>query len=133
MKLACHQKHPPPGDGDAQCPGQGPGEVVETCGVEEAQDGANDELGIGEASEIDERLTRAGEEDGADEGARDGTGEGEMVVGGLEAGIDIVGRRAVDEDVVDGLDGEGLLDFGVWGDEEVEEDERGEDESKESI
>lgn len=39
--------------------------------------------------------------------------------------------NAIREDIVDGLDMKGFLDFGVWGDEEVEEDEDGYEEEEE--
>ena len=45
-----------------------------------------------------------------------------MVIGLAQARVDVCGGRAVDEDVVGGLDGEGFFDFGGGGEEEVDED-----------
>lgn len=96
-------------------------EGKEAAGIEGAQDGPDDELRMLKARERDEGLADAGEEDGADKSARDGAGEGGVIVGEGEAVVDVAGGGAVDEDVVGGLEVEGLLDFGVGGDEEVDE------------
>ena len=50
-----------------------------------------------------------------------------MVVVPLKASIDVGGGRAVYQDVVGGLDGEGLFDLGVWGEDEVDEDGQGDE------
>ena len=41
--------------------------------------------------------------------------------------------KTVSQDVMGGLDVEGLLDFGVGGEEEVDEDDEGEEEGQEGI
>lgn len=46
----------------------------------------------------------------------------EVVVGRAEVGVDVCNGESVSEDIVRGLDVEGLFDFGVWGNEEVKED-----------
>ena len=50
-----------------------------------------------------------------------------VIIGALE--VEFV-RKAVGQDVVDSLDMEGLLDFGVGSDEEVEEDQGWEEENE---
>ena len=50
-----------------------------------------------------------------------------MVVVPLKASIDVGGGRAVYQDVVGGLDGEGLFDLGVWREDEVDEDGKGDE------
>jgi hypothetical protein len=45
-----------------------------------------------------------------------------VIIGAVE--VRNVGGEAMDEYVVGGLDMEGLLDFGVWRNEEMEEDQR---------
>lgn len=56
-----------------------------------------------------------------------------MIVGLGETSVDVGGGSIVNEDVVCGLDVKGLFDFGVGGDEEVEEDEGRDEEGKEEI
>jgi hypothetical protein len=83
VKLACGQEDPPAGDAPAKAPLKPGSEEEEARGVEEAEDGADDKLGVGEADEGHDGLGEAGEQDGADEGARHGAGEGEVVVDGV--------------------------------------------------
>jgi hypothetical protein len=45
-----------------------------------------------------------------------------VIIGAVEVGN--VGGEAMNEYVVGGLDMEGLFDFGVWRNEEMEEDQR---------
>lgn len=80
-----------------------------------------------EPHEGNQRLAQAGEDDRADKGARHGAGEREVVVGGAQAAADVDDGRAVDEDVVRGLQVEGLLDLGVGGDDEVDEGDEDEE------
>lgn len=93
----------------------------ETAGIEGAEDGPDDELSMLEPRDRDKRLADTGEQNGADKSTRHGAREGEVVVGDGEALRDVTGGSAVDEDVVGGLEVEGLLDFGVGRDEEVDE------------
>lgn len=64
-----------------------------------------------------------GEEKCAEESARHGTGELEVVIVGAESLRYVSDRRAILQDVVGSLDVEGLLYFGVGGDEQMEEDQ----------
>lgn len=88
---------------------------------------------MGEAEEADDRPAKPGEEHGADEGAGHGAGEVEVVIGGAQAGGDVAGGRAVDEDIVGGLDVEGLLYLCVRGQQEVEGDEGGNEPQEEEV
>lgn len=121
MKLAHAQEHPPPRGGGPERAGGGIPEDEQGGGVGEGQDGAHDELRVAEAGDGDERLAHAGEQDGADKGAGHDAGEGEVVVGVQEARAHRGRGRAVDEDVVRGLQVERLLDLGVGRDEDVRE------------
>lgn len=132
MKLADEQQNPPPHDALAQSLSQAPGKHDEGGGVGEAQQPADDKLGVREADEVDEGPAEAGEQHGADKCAGHRAGEFEVVVGGPKTGGNVVGGRAVDEDVVGGLDVEGFLYFCVRGQDEVEGDE-GWDEAQESV
>lgn len=96
MKLAGHQDDPPPGHGLAQALLEPAGEDQHAAGIEEAQDGSHDELGVTEPEQGEQGLADSGEEHGADEGPGHGAGKGEVVVGGGEATGDIMSGRAVD-------------------------------------
>lgn len=121
MELAAHQRSPPP---RSTTPSNAPQPAPihdQRCGIDKAKRGPHGELGMPEAEDGNKGLCQRREHDGADECPRHGAGEGEVVVGGGEAWADVRHRGAVDEDVVGGLQWEGLLDFGVGRDEEVQE------------
>ncbi len=146
VELARLQHHVPARGGPAGGGGEGAREAKQGGSVGEAEDGAHGELGggarergAGKNGEArvrrgQQRLGHAGQQDGADKGAWHGAGEGGVVEARGEAG----GGAAPDggakgEDVVGGLDVEGLLDLGVGGEGEVEEDEAGEEEREEDV
>lgn len=100
-----------------------------------AQNSPHDELSMLEADEGNKGLAHTREEDGTREGPGHGAGKCEMVVGGGDA-LNSVGAapteqgEAIDEDIVGGLEVEGLLYLCVGCEEEVDEggdeEERGE-------
>ncbi|KGQ08944.1 hypothetical protein BBAD15_g5720 [Beauveria bassiana D1-5] len=122
MELAHHEHHPP-------TPRRFPKRRVEAAPenkqaqrVERAQDAAHQHLRAREAGHRNERLAQGREDDGADKSAGHGAGKDKVVVGGGERGGAVrAGGRAVDEHVVRGLQGEGLLDFGRGREEQVRE------------
>lgn len=94
--------------------------VSQQCkGIEQAQHRPDDELSIRGAREGDDGFRDSSEAEGSHEGARNGTGEVDVIK------LAHTRREAVVDNVVRGLDVEGLLDLGVGSDEEVEEDEGG--------
>lgn len=121
MKLGDEHYRPPPCHAVSICRGQCISKDQEAAGIEGAQDGPDNELGVLEAGEGDKGLADAREEDSTDKSTGDNTGEGEVVVGGGQAVVDVGDGSGVDKDVMDSLEVEGLLDFGVGGDEEVDE------------
>ena len=133
MELARLEQHVPPCHTGAVGAAEIASKDVHASSVEEPEDGPHDELGVLEANEGDNGLGKSGQEDGADKGAGDGAGEGEVVVGGGEPVMDVGGRGAVNENIVGGLHVEGLLDLGVGGDDEVQEDEGGDQEGEEGV
>lgn len=79
-------------------------------------------------------LRQTGERDCADERARHSTREVEMVIrSGEPLAGGVADGRAVDENVVGGLEVEGLLDFGVGCCEEVEEGDEEEERVEEGV
>lgn len=91
-------------------------------GINSAQQPPDDKLGMLEANDGDERLAQAGEQHGAEKRARHGAREGEVVVRVRQARAHVAaGGRAVDQDVVGRLHVERLLDFGVGGEEQVDQ------------
>lgn len=56
-----------------------------------------------------------------------------MVIKGMEAGIDVRCRCAVGEDVVSGLKGEGLLYFGIRGNEEMKKNQSWQNERQKNV
>ena len=64
---------------------------------------------------LDQRPREASERKSANVGPRDCSRKGHVVVVLLEIGADITKRNAIFKDVVNSLDVEGLLDFGVRG------------------
>lgn len=95
-------------------------------GIEQAEHGAHDQLAVPRAHDGQDRLAEGGEQHGADERARHGAGEREVVVAGAQARADVPRRRAVPQDVVRRLQVERLLDLAVRRGDEVQQDERGE-------
>lgn len=71
----------------------------------------------GAAKEVDEWYAGLREEKWPDEGARDGTWKGQVVIVRGEIGGNVAGWEAVAKYVVSGLEGEGFLDFGEGRDE----------------
>jgi hypothetical protein len=115
VKLRRHHDNPPPRRAPPEAAPKRPRERRQARGVEGAEHQAHGELRVAEAQQArDGRLREAGEEDRADEAARHGAREGEVVVRGREArgGAGPAGD-AVDEDVVGGLEGEGFFNLGV--------------------
>lgn len=122
MELADGERHPPAARRPAKGGVERAAEDEQARGVEAPEGGAHDELRAREAEQGDERLARGREDDGADKGARDGAGKGEVVVGGPQGGAGaLADGRAVEEDVVRGLQVKRLLDLCVRRDEEVRE------------
>lgn len=133
MELTRHQHNPPPRRALPARLGQRIPEDEQTARVEGAQHRPHDELRVPEARQPDERLAQPREQHGAEERARHGPREGEVVVGGGEARRGGARGRAVDEDVVRGLQVERLLDFGVRGGQEVEEGDEEEEGVEEHV
>lgn len=131
MKLAHHQDNPPSPNGDAKRTSQRISKNKQATSVKHSQQRANNKLRVLESRKGHERPRNLRQDQRADKGARHGAGKGEVVVGTDQALAHGLWRErgAVDEHVVRGLQGEGLLDFGVGGEEEVEE----RDEEKEGV
>ena len=133
MELARLEQQVPPCRAGAVRASEIGGKDQQARRVEEPQEGPDDELGVLEADEGNDGLGEAGQQHRADEGPRDGAGEGEVVVGGGQPVVDVRGGRAVDEHIVGGLDVERLLDLGVGGDDEVEQHEGRDGEREEGV
>lgn len=122
MELAHHEAQPPPARSLAKRRIHRPAKHQKRDSVKDSQHSANNNLRGAKADEGDQRLARPGEYHGADKGAGHGAGEGEVVVGGGEGGARVPARgRAVDEDVMGGLQVERLLDLCVRRDEQVDQ------------
>ena len=76
-----------------------------------------------EADEVDDGLPKPCQDDGANEGPWNGAGKGEMVVCLRQPVVGILKWCSVYENIMGGLDVEGLFNFCVRGDKEVKEDE----------
>lgn len=114
MELSHEEQGPPSRGAVPKGRGNRIAKYDEAACVEGAQDTPDDVLSILEAEDGDERLADTRQQDGPDEGPGYGPGEGEVIIDAGEALANVTGRGAVDEDVVGGLEVEGLLDFGVW-------------------
>ena len=77
---------------------------------------------------LDQGSREASERKGANEGPRDCSRKGHMVVVFLEVGTDVLEWNAIFKDVVNSLDVKGLLDFCVRGDGEMKQEKDGEGE-----
>lgn len=119
MELTRHKPNPPPRNTVPIRPPQIPLHDQQAHPIEQPQHTPNHQLGVPEPHDRDNRLADPREEDRAEERPGHRAGEGEVVVGAGQAGADVRGGGAVDEDVVGGLQVEGFLDFGVGGDEKV--------------
>lgn len=121
MELRHTQQHPPPRRPlPKRLPHSSPKDH-QAHGIEPAQYRPHDELRVLEPSQRNQRLAHACEEHRPDKRPRHGAREAEVVVRGGEPLVDIVCGRAVDENVVRGLEVEGLFDFGVGGGQEVQQ------------
>lgn len=91
--------------------------------IGEAEESTHNVLCMLRAEDCEDGACDESEEGRSGECSWDGTGEFDVIVCLTQAVREIVDWRAVGEDVVRSLEIEGLLDFGVWRGEEVEEDE----------
>lgn len=124
MELAGLEEGVPAGGAGAGGTAQTGLEADKAGGVEEAEEGAGDELGAGETNQNQQRLGQASEEDGPREGARHGAREGEVVVARRQLARRVSRRRPVHEHVVRRLYVERLLHLGVRRRRQVHEHER---------
>ncbi|RFU74187.1 hypothetical protein TARUN_8066 [Trichoderma arundinaceum] len=121
MELAHTQQHPPPRRPLPQRLPHGPPENRQADGIKTAQHGPHDKLRMLEPDECNQRLAHAGQEHRSDKGPGHCARKGEMVIRGREPRVDVARRRAVDENVVRGLQVERFLDLGVGSGEEVQQ------------
>ena len=133
MKLARLQKQIPPSRRTSISTSKVPREDKESSGIGEAQHASHDGLGMIEADEVDDGLSKSCQDYGANEGPGNGARKGEVVIGLRELLVDILQWCSVHEYIVGGLDVERLLDLGVRGDEKVEEDESWDEEGEPQI
>lgn len=89
------------------------------------------DLPINARLQPDDRTRQTGEDNRADKCPRHRAREGEMIIFGLERFGYICRGNPVAQNIVDGLDMEGLLDLGIRRDEEVEEDQAGDEGAEE--
>lgn len=80
MELASLQQQVPPGRWTSIGPSEVPRKQKESSGVGETQHASHNGLGMIEADEVDDGLSESCQDDGANEGPRNGTGKGEVVV-----------------------------------------------------
>lgn len=121
MELADLQHYVPPSHGGTTGIVELSPEKEEGIGIEPSEKGADDELAVRVAEECCEWPGDAGEQHGADEGPGHGAREGKVVVAGGQLLVDAGEGSAIDQDIVRGLDVEGLLDLGVGCYAEVDE------------
>lgn len=78
-----------------------------------------------EADQCNNRLADPREEDGADEGPRNGSREGEVVVCASQLLVDVGSWSPVHKYIVRGLDVEGLFNLCVRRDQEMKQNQSG--------
>lgn len=121
MELAHAQHHPPPRRRLPKRLPHSPPKHHQANGIKTPQHGPHDELRMLEPREGNQRLAHARQEHRPDKRPWHGAGESKMIIRGREPRVDVVGGRAVGEDVVGGLEVEGFFDFGVGRCEEVQQ------------
>ena len=131
MKLACLQDHIPSAHIPTVSSLYTDFVLQQSIRIEQAQDSSNHILCIFGAHKRHYGSRDEGEKQGSEESARHGARELEVVIVSAESLGDVSERRAIDQDVVSGLDVERLLDFRKGGDEQMEEDQSGNEEVQE--
>lgn len=133
MELAGLQKQIPPSRRAPITTSEVPRKQEDSSRIGKPQHASHDGLGMIEADEVDYGLSKSCQDYGANKGSRYGTRKGEMVVCLGKPVVGIFKWCSVHENIVGGLDVEGLLDLGIRGDEEVKKDEGWDEEGEPQI